>query len=293
MKDDLTSASDDGALTASDWAGPSGERWLANLDSLERMIEPIGTALLSHAGYRQGESVVDIGCGGGWTTRQIAGAVGPEGGVVGVDISPVLIGAARERARTEKIANIAFEVADAGSAMPAGAPFNRLFSRFGSMFFADPYAAFANLRRMLANGGRLDIAVWAPPGENPWFTAMIGVLARHVELPPPVPRAPGPFALGETDYVRDLLGNAGFDEPDIVVWEGTQFIGGPGNGAEEAATFTLESLHIGDLIKDLDPSRQAAVRDDLVRMFAGRETPEGVGLPSKALFVTAYAGRTA
>jgi SAM-dependent methyltransferase len=293
MKDDLTSASDDGALTALDWAGASGERWLANLDSLERMIEPIGTALLSHAGYRQGESVVDIGCGGGWTTRQIAGAVGPEGSVVGVDISPVLIQAARERARTEEIANIAFEVADAGSAMPAGAPFNRLFSRFGSMFFADPYAAFANLRRMVANGGRLDIAVWAPPGENPWFTAMIGVLARHVELPPPVPRAPGPFALGETDYVRDLLGNAGFDEPDIVAWEGTQFIGGPGNGAEEAATFTLESLHIGDLIKDLDPSRQAAVRDDLVRMFAGRETPEGVGLPSKALFVTAFTGRGA
>ena len=123
MKDDLTSASDDGALTALDWAGASGERWLANLDSLERMIEPIGTALLSHAGYRQGESVVDIGCGGGWTTRQIAGAVGPEGSVVGVDISPVLIQAARERARTEEIANIAFEVADAGSAMPAGAPF--------------------------------------------------------------------------------------------------------------------------------------------------------------------------
>ncbi|BBC71320.1 class I SAM-dependent methyltransferase [Sphingobium yanoikuyae] len=293
MKDDLTSASDDGALTASDWAGASGERWLANLDSLERMIEPIGTALLSHAGYRQGESVVDIGCGGGWTTRQIARAVGPEGGVVGVDISPVLIGAARERARDEEIANIAFEVADAASVMPAGAPFDRLFSRFGSMFFAVPYAAFANLRRMLVNGGRLDIAVWAPPGENPWFTAMMSVLARHVELPPPVPRAPGPFALGETDYVRDLLGNAGFDEPDIIAWEGTQYIGGRGNGAEEAASFTLESLHIGDLIKNLDPSGQAAVRDDLIRMFAGRETPEGVGLPSKALFVTAYAGRTA
>ncbi len=293
MKNDLISASDERALTASDWAGASGERWLANLDSLERMIEPIGAALLSHANYRPGESVVDIGCGGGWTTRRIASAVGPEGGVVGVDISPALIQAARGRARAEEIANIAFEVADAGNVKPVGTPFDRLFSRFGSMFFADPYAAFANLRRMLVDGGRLDLAVWALPGENPWFTAMMGVLAQHVELPPPVPRAPGPFALGETDYVRDLLGNAGFDEPDIIAWEGTQFIGGPGNGAEEAATFTLESLHIGDLIKDLDPSRQAAVRDDLVSMFAGRETPEGVGLPSKALFVTAHAGRRA
>jgi SAM-dependent methyltransferase len=121
MNDKLTDGHKDGGLPASEWAGGSGERWLANLDGLERMIEPIGTALLTQAGYRPGERVIDIGCGGGWTSRQIARAVGPDGAVTGLDISPALVEAALAR-RGRGIANIAFELGDAGVAMPRRLP---------------------------------------------------------------------------------------------------------------------------------------------------------------------------
>ena len=197
-------------FAAHDWAGQAGTRWLAQLDRFESMIEPIGKALLAQAAYTASETVVDIGCGGGWTTRQIAAAVGNTGFAFGLDISPDLVAAASDRATRSGLANIRFEQGDAACVMPEDAPFDRLFSRFGAMFFSEPYPAFANLRRMLREGGRLDIAVWAPIDENPWQRCIMGIIKEHIDLPTPQPRAPGPFALGDQDYVIDLLQSAGF-----------------------------------------------------------------------------------
>ena len=113
-------------LAAHDWAGQAGMRWLAQLDRFESMIEPIGRALLAQAAYNFGETVVDVGCGGGWTTRQIATAVGNTGFVLGLDISPDLVGMARERAQRAGLANIRFEQGDAATAMlPTGGPGRR------------------------------------------------------------------------------------------------------------------------------------------------------------------------
>src|SRR3546814_20319905 len=85
------------ALAAYGWAGEAGARWLGQLDRFESMIEPIGEALLARAAYAAGERVVDIGCGGGWTTRRIAAAVGNTGLALGLDLSPDLVAAAREQ----------------------------------------------------------------------------------------------------------------------------------------------------------------------------------------------------
>ena len=180
---------------AHDWAGEAGTRWLAQLDRFESMIEPIGEALLARAAHAAGEKVVDIGCGGGWTTRRIAERIGNTGLALGLDISPELVAAASERARHADLANIRFEQGDAATAMPEEAPFDRLHSRFGTMFFPDPYAAFANLRRMLRASGRLDIAVWAPIADNPWQRNVMAAIRRHIDLPTPQPRETGPFAL--------------------------------------------------------------------------------------------------
>lgn len=276
-------------VAAEEWAGEAGQRWLANLDGLERMIEPIGVALLARAAYRRGERVVDIGCGGGWTTRQIAKAVGDGGAVLGLDISPDLVRVATERAEAAGLRNIRFEVGDAASAIPADAPFERLFSRFGCMFFADPYGAFANLRRMIRDGGRLDIVVWASAQENRWVAALMEVLMKHIELPVPVPRAPGPFALAEVDYVRDLLTRGGFADPRIEPWNGLQYIGGPGCDPPSATEFVLKNLHIGNLVRDADPRTMAAVKADLTAMFAAHQSASGVALPARAWMVTAAA----
>src|SRR3546814_17768551 len=118
------------------------------------MIEPVGQALLAQAGYAPGERVVDVGCGGGWTTRQIAAAVGDSGLALGLDISPDLVAAANDRAQRAGLAQIRFAQGDAATGMPVEAPFDRLFSRFGLMFFPEHYHAFATLRTLGRASGR-------------------------------------------------------------------------------------------------------------------------------------------
>lgn len=276
-------------LAAHDWAGEAGTRWLAQLDRFESMIEPIGEALLAQAAYITGEKVVDVGCGGGWTTRQIAAAVGPSGFALGLDISSVLIAAASERAHNAGLANIRFEQGDAATAIPKEAPFDRLFSRFGSMFFPEPYPAFANLRQMLRDGGRLDIAVWAPVADNPWQRSIMAVISEHIDLPVPQPRTPGPFALDDQDYVVDLLHSADFTDVGFDAWTGDQRIGGPGSDPESAARFVLNGMHIGDLVRPKGEEIRVAIHKGLVDLFERNRDGDAVRMGAKAWLVRARA----
>ncbi|WP_240344828.1 class I SAM-dependent methyltransferase [Novosphingobium sp. THN1] len=140
------------ALKYEDWAGEMGARWLANLTGFESTIAPAGEALLAQAAYQPGERVVDIGFGGGATSLAIAQAVAPQGEVVGIDISPDLAAATARRAAAAGIANARFICADAATVALPEMPFDRLCSRFGSMFFSEPVPAFANLRGLLKAG---------------------------------------------------------------------------------------------------------------------------------------------
>ena len=126
------------AITMEDWSGEMGERWLANLKGFESTIAPVGEALLAHADYRPGDRVLDIGFGGGASSMAIARAVAPGGEVLGVDISPDLVAATTRRAAAEGVANARFICADAARVTVPDAPYDRLCSRFGSMFFAEP-----------------------------------------------------------------------------------------------------------------------------------------------------------
>lgn len=164
----MTNAQSDASETPQpeDWAGEMGTRWLAGIDQFESMIAPIGDALLARASFKTGEHVLDLGCGGGATSLTIAELVGPGGSVTGIDISPDLIAKARERAEAADTRNATFECGDAASYKPEAA-FDRMVSRFGSMFFPHPVEAFSNLHDCLKQGGRLDLAVWGPPRDNP------------------------------------------------------------------------------------------------------------------------------
>jgi SAM-dependent methyltransferase len=108
------------------------------------------------------------------------------------------------------------------------APFDRLFSRFGSMFFPEPHKAFANLHSLLRPHARIDLAVWGPPRDNLWMMEMMGVVRRYVDIPPAGPRAPGPFAFEDLDYLNEICVSGGFLEASVVVYNGLQPIGGDG-----------------------------------------------------------------
>jgi SAM-dependent methyltransferase len=276
-------------LKAEDWAGAMGAKWLANIDRFESMIAPVGEAFLERAAFRPGERVIDIGCGGGGTSIAIGAQVGPDGSVLGLDISPDLIAYATTRARTAGAGNVSFVQTDAATASPSGAPFDRLFSRFGSMFFAEPGQAFGNLKSLIRPSGRVDLAVWAPARGNLWIAAMMGVLGRHLTLPAPVPRAPGPFALDDPDYIRALLGAAGFVDVDIAAWDGMQQVGGAGTSPESAVAFVLEALSFGELLAEVAPAVRSAVSAELIALFAQHVGPDGVAMSARAWFVSARA----
>ena len=277
-------------LNAEDWAGEMGVRWLANLDRFESMIAPVGDALLARAGLRAGERVVDIGCGGGATSREIARRVQPGGTVVGVDISAALVAEAARRAASAGLSNATFVVADAAAALPPGAPFDRLVSRFGSMFFPNPAAAFQNLGRMLRAGARADFAVWAPARENAWVAGLMGVVGAHMEMPAPVPRAPGPFAFDDPEYFRAVLEGAGFRDLQFQRWAGQQLIGGAGADPADAARFVLNAMSFGALVQEQPPALRAAVEAELTALFAAHRTPAGIAMGANAWLVSASAG---
>lgn len=275
------------ALKGEDWAGEMGERWLASLDRFEGMIAPIGAALLAQAAYRPGERVLDLGCGGGATTLAIAEAVGPEGAALGLDVAPMLVERAAQRAAVTG-SKARFVCADAATATLGEPPFDRLFSRFGSMFFEAPVPAFTNLRGLLNPDARIDLAVWANPRDNLWMMEVMGVVRQHIEIPPAVPRAPGPFAFEDRAYLEDVLTGAGFSGMEAVSYEGKQPVGGPGATPTEAVDFVLSSMAVGRVLDEAGSAVREAARTDLIDLFTRRHVEsEGVMMGCKAWLVTA------
>lgn len=276
-------------IEPADWGGSAGDRWASNVDHFETMLARIGDALLAHAAFAPGERVVEIGCGGGALTRRIAQAVGPDGSALGLDIAAVLTDLAAARAAAEGIGNVAFETGDAQVAIPAAAPFDRLTSRFGVMFFADPAAAMANLHAMLRPGGRADFAVWAPIAGNVWAKSLMGAGQRHLGLPAPVPRAAGPFAFSDPDYFGGLLAAAGFASIEFSLWEGRLPIGAPGMTAEQVAELSMVTGSLAEPLQSVAAEVRDAIRDDLADMLRPYLTDRGVLAPASVHLVTAIA----
>lgn len=273
---------------AEDWQGERGDHWLRDMDKFESMLEPLGLALLERAALQPGDRVVDIGCGGGWTSRKAAMAVSPTGSVRGVDIAPMLVNEAKSRA--SGMANVDFICADAGEGTVPGAPFDRMISRLGVMFFSDPAMAFTRLRSLLRDGGHMDWAVWAPPEDNPWMSGARKIASKHIELARPDLSAPGPFALSDPARLTDLLTQAGFNSVDIAPWNGKQSVGGQGSSPEQAADFAMTAFSFSDAMLDIAPDARSAIRSDLIDFYAGYYSDGVLGAPAKAWLVQAKSG---
>jgi SAM-dependent methyltransferase len=224
---------------SSNWAATRGEKWRAHIEGMEAMFTPIDEPLLHALQLDAPGRIADIGCGGGPTTREVLRRA-PAGSVVhGFDISPTLIELARRRLAGAR--GVVFETADMAIAPAPAEPYDRLVSRFGVMFFDDPPAAFSNLVRWLAPGGRFAFAVWGPTADNPWMTIVRQAVASVVDVPSNDPEAPGPFRYGNADKLLALLDRAGFSELEVRDWRGTLPLGGA-LPAAEAAEFAISSF---------------------------------------------------
>jgi SAM-dependent methyltransferase len=193
------------------WGNAGGRAWVDLQAALDAAFAPINAVLLARAAPAAGERVLDIGCGAGVTSLAVAERVGSEGRVLAVDISPVMLARAVERTPPSLASQVEFIEADAQvHPLPPG-HFDLLVSHFGTMFFADPVAAFGNLRRALKSGARMHLAAWGPLDGNPWFTIPRDAAVARLGAPPPVPpTAPGPFAFSDIDYVLGILRRSGF-----------------------------------------------------------------------------------
>ncbi len=186
--------------------------WLELEDQLEEVGRLPGELAMDRLDLLPGQRVVDLGCGSGRTTLELASRVGPGGGVAGVDISAEMLARGRERAARAGAGNIEFVHADVQVHDLGEARFDAAYSRFGVMFFADPVAAFANVRRALRPGAALSFVCWQSVFDNEWMLIPGAAVASVTgSLPPmPGPGEPGPFSLADPDRVRAVLEAAGF-----------------------------------------------------------------------------------
>ncbi|HEX4303873.1 MAG TPA: class I SAM-dependent methyltransferase [Rhizomicrobium sp.] len=235
------------------WNGPAGDKWAKFQSDMDRNLADVTAALVPFAAAGPGMRVLDIGCGAGQTSYLLAEAVGPAGHVTGVDISAPLLAAARARPGAAR--NADFIEADAAF-HPFKPEYDLVFSRFGVMFFDDPNAAFANIRKALRPGGRLAFACWRPAAENQWVTVPAGA-ARDL-LPPqpaPDPLAPGPFAFADPERIAKILSGAGFHTVRTQRLDGVMNFG---PSAEEAA---FQMTNLGPLSRALGDVEDESVRE--------------------------------
>jgi SAM-dependent methyltransferase len=197
------------------WNGEVGAKWVEFRDRFDIASRQATALLLARAAPRPDEAVLDVGCGAGASTRALAAAAAPGGRVTGIDISAVLLEAARGAGGGP---GIEYRLADAQTATWAGPGYDLVASRFGVMFFADPVAAFRNLLGALRPGGRAVLVAWAEAAANPWFVIAREAAVARLGAPPPEPEGgPGPFGLADRARGLGILERAGFAECRVSV----------------------------------------------------------------------------
>jgi SAM-dependent methyltransferase len=264
------------------WNGDAGAMWAKRQDRMDALLGPITAGVMQACDVGRGDRVLDVGCGCGDTTLRLAhrGAA-----ATGVDVSQPMLARARERAAAAGL-DVRFVLGDA-----AETRFERthdaLFSRFGVMFFANPTAAFANLHSALRDGGRLCFVCWQPVQSNAWIAAPVAAARPLLPPQPPVePRAPGPFAFAEADYVEQILTDAGFRNVSIDPFETELVLG------RDVATALEMVCEVGPLSRSLagvEPALRARIVDAVRAPLEASSKAAGVALGAACWIVRAAA----
>jgi len=273
------------------WDGPLYDRFVRFRPIVTIGLGAHGDAALEAFPPGSGQPVLDIGCGFGDMTQQIAAIVGPAGEVLGVDVAQRFIETAQREAVEAACANVRFSVADVQTDA-LGGPYDMAFSRFGTMFFANPVAALANIRASLAPGGRLVMVVWRRRMDNAWLhraqTIVEGIVSRPEEYDEPT-CGPGPFSMADADSTSEVLIRAGFSDIALRRCDHPILIG---RDLEEAIDFVTaigpagEILRLaGDRAAHLHEEVRKALRDGLSEYVGA----DGVRAPASTWTVSATA----
>jgi SAM-dependent methyltransferase len=235
--------------------------------------------LRAAAAVRAGDRVLDIGCGAGQTTRDAARAAAP-GAVLGIDVSEPALDRARRLTAAEGLDNVTYEQGDAQVHRFEPERFDLAISRFGTMFFSDPVAAFANIARALRPGGRLVALVWQRHEDNAWAVAIDDALGD-----PTPDDSPGPFSLGDPAAAERILERAGFDGIGFEDVDEPVFYGAD---TAEALEWVRGFSDVSAALARLDPTARDHALERLRRMLAAHHSAaRGVVFGSRAWLIAA------
>jgi SAM-dependent methyltransferase len=265
------------------WDGHEGDQWTEHADRYDRAAWRQWQRFRDAGLISAPDSVLDIGCGTGKSTRDAA-RIATSGSVLGVDLSARMLQRARERSEDEGLTNVTYVQGDAQVFPFEPNTYDIALSSFGSMFFNDPIAAFANIGHALRPGGRLALLVWRDLERNAWLMSLREALAVGRELPMPPPNAPTPFALADPDRVRSILGDAGYEDIDLLPIDEPVELG---SDTADAYAFVETMGIVEGLTNGLDDQTRRRAMSNVRDMLAAHETADGVMLDSSAWLITA------
>lgn len=268
--------------------GDGVAHWLDNQARYDRMNAPFADMILDAAGLRPGTDVLDVGCGCGATTLAAARLVAP-GQAVGLDLSGPMLARARASAAAAGLGNAEFRPGDAQVHALEPTRFGAVISRFGVMFFADPVAAFANIRSAAQPAARLAFVCWQPLAANQWLAVPGAALAEHV---PPADfgsgDGPGMFAFADPDRIRQVLAGAGWRNVEITSEQASILVGG-GRSVEDAVEFLRTGTMGRTMLAGADPDMAARALASVRAALAEHADGEGVHLGAAVWLVQAAA----
>ncbi|HEY2864692.1 MAG TPA: methyltransferase domain-containing protein [Casimicrobiaceae bacterium] len=280
----------DNSEQIAEWNGVLGQRWVAMRQDIDRFVLPFGEAALEVAAPRLGERVIDIGCGCGETSIEIARRVGRTGSVLGIDVSQPMLAFARAQSAPPDAARLAFEEGDAAEArLPADT--DLLFSRFGVMFFSQPSPAFHHLRKSLRRGGRCVFVCWRTPRDNPWAMTPLAAAreAMGVTPEPSDPNAPGPFAFADEGRLRTILSDAGFADIDLQRFDMALSIGATPHAAAEHA---VQIGPVARLVREVGVEHLPLILDAIERTLTPLAAPDGEVVLNGSTWIVAAVNRS-
>ena len=268
------------------WSGAGGDVWVDKQREMDIMLNPLGERVIQGLDLKEETKILDIGCGCGATTLEIAKIVN-QGEVIGVDISEPMLERATQTASDMALTNISYQVKDVQVDEMPNKYFDIAFSRFGVMFFEDPFEAFKNINHSLKDDGQLSFVCWQHASLNPWQSLSIQVIKEFLDLPAPPPKSPGPFAFEDKSYIEEILNASGFrdieikdNQEDIVMFSGKSI-------REACEDYLTINPVVTEMLKNSPSELREEILEALIGKFSNYHKDDGLLFPSATWIVTA------